>query len=32
MGADKYVADPGDQLSVKPGLCADDTSDRVPEW
>ncbi len=32
MDADKYVAERGDQLSVKPVLGADDTSDRVPEW
>lgn len=32
MDADKYVAGQRDQLSVKPRLCVDDTSDRVPEW
>lgn len=32
MDADKYVAGRRDQLSVKLGLCADDTSDRAPEW
>lgn len=32
MDADKYVAGWRDQLSVKPGLCADDTSGRVSEW
>lgn len=32
MDADKYVAGWRDQLSVKLGLSADDTSDRVPEW